>query len=1186
MPRGTRKIPSSEWDAQRARIESLRLRPDLTLQDIIKSMEELHGFQASKAQYIRKLNQWGLSKNSTSEAWQFISHQVRKRELEGKESETFINGKMILNKKVKREISRYAVPAYQDWQTSAPSPEAPHGVCISTPAGEESVFIEYSHIPWFEFQTLIEQQFQLDGTFGISFAATSMPSYVSYDLSNNLSPELTVWSDMATIQPGTILIDPETETQGTSASWWSSQTNNLIGDEHDPSSPTADEANREARSILARSLGVCKDPDSRECISDVCERLEDVMIQMQDGELVKNVKKLYGRDVVDANIQFIGYFVFLSSNNQLADFQADNFLVWINKTKKFAFIERLIRTKTLTAEVLCSELLLSAVRIEDIRVVRTLLTLGADPNTRGNNYTRTTAIEQAIRCGNVEIVRLLLSAGANPNASNPYDKHGMAPLQIAVSRSHSLGLVQILLEAGAKVNVLPTTWFSHTLLEFAAFQGDLELAQCLLRAGATIDLMTDQSITALQAAAMIGSIDSVEMLLIHGADVNVPAGKVHKRAFQAVEMKAISHSFPHCTAPIQFAAERGNTELVQILLEAGADVNGYTTTDEDEELIMGFVFDPDCLDSDDEDEFSIPRTPLQAAVEHGNTLLVRQLLLAGANVSLRGLDSTVLQLASARGDIKLVQLLLKHFADINAPPRKIFKGMTAIQAAAATGKIELAKILINAGADINAAAACNYGRTALQAAVERGHFEMTQMLLSVGADIKDGASPHSGRTCLQAAAVNGDDRMIELLLQAGAEVNAPAAEVFGLTALQAAVERGHITSVHILLSAGADTNAPACMKHGVTALDAAIEEHWPELIKILLEKRANPNGNTSGTPPLIRAVSNGQAQIVQWLIEAGADVNALSSGDLPCSALQEAAADKGDVQIALILLEAQADIDVAAGGMTALDLALLGGDTKYDVARLLLARGADVNPAAGIDIPKSTCIGHLISGCHDPITIPSVLRELISAGADVNRVSINAGFPLERAARIGDVEIVRMLLDAGAQVNGSAKDQHTALQGAVATKNAKLVQVLLDAGADVNAPAGPELGSTALQAAVSTGNVRLVQLLLQHGADVNGPAGRSNGATALQRAAIGGHLKIALLLLQAGAVINAAPSRVNGRMALDAAAEHGRLDVVCLLLKNDREVEGLQMRCNRAAKLATSNGHPVIARLLREHTIS
>ena len=61
----------------------------------------------SKAQYVRKLRQWCLEKNSTKVKWEFAASQVQKRRLEGKETEVIINGRPVPPKKLKKEMARY-----------------------------------------------------------------------------------------------------------------------------------------------------------------------------------------------------------------------------------------------------------------------------------------------------------------------------------------------------------------------------------------------------------------------------------------------------------------------------------------------------------------------------------------------------------------------------------------------------------------------------------------------------------------------------------------------------------------------------------------------------------------------------------------------------------------------------------------------------------------------------------------------------------------------------------------------------------------------------------------------------------------------------------------------------------------------------------------------------------------------
>lgn len=110
--------------------------------------------------------------------------------------------------------------------------------------------------------------------------------------------------------------------------------------------------------------------------------------------------------------------------------------------------------------------------------------------------------------------------------------------------------------------------------------------------------------------------------------------------------------------------------------------------------------------------------------------------------------------------------------------------------------------------------------------------------------------------------------------------------------------------------------------------------------------------------------------------------------------------------------------------------------------------------------------------------------------------------------------------------------------------------------------------------------MKLVELMLKNGANVNAPTNGVKGRTALQAAAERGNVKLVRRLISLGADVNAAASPVT---CLQAAAEHGRLDIVSLLLKNDTETEGMENKCEKAAKLAERNGHIYISKMLGEY---
>src|SRR5689334_13902883 len=87
--------------------------------------------------------------------------------------------------------------------------------------------------------------------------------------------------------------------------------------------------------------------------------------------------------------------------------------------------------------------LVDAVRHDDARAVRTLLTDHVDVNSRYPDGS--TALAWAVYGDNLDVVSLLIAAGADLNAANDY---GETPLSIAC-QNHSLAVVEKLLAAGA-----------------------------------------------------------------------------------------------------------------------------------------------------------------------------------------------------------------------------------------------------------------------------------------------------------------------------------------------------------------------------------------------------------------------------------------------------------------------------------------------------------------------------------------------------------------------------------------------------------------------------------------------------------------------------------------------------------------------------------------------------------------
>lgn len=471
-------------------------------------------------------------------------------------------------------------------------------------------------------------------------------------------------------------------------------------------------------------------------------------------------------------------------------------------------------------------LLVAAAQSDHVEAMR-LLAKGAEPNAVGPDGT--TAIMWAASNGDAELVRALIRAGANVKATNQFGTSAITEASIIGSAS----IIDALLKAGADVNRRNPE--GETPLMAVARSGKVDAARLLIEAGADVNA-TEQfgGQSALMWAAAQSQAEMVKLLAASGASVNA-------RGFiRQWDRKVITEPRPKDLnkggfTPLLYAAREGCVLCARYLVEAGADPD---------------LPDPDRV------------TPLNMALLNLHFEVARYLITAGADVDKWDFyGRTPLYMA----------------ADVSTLPVKGNGAMAVLPSEDSVTALDVARMLLDKGANPN-----------IQLKRRPPYRDVPQ---DRGGDsiLAQGATP------LLRAARAGDAPFVELLLEYGALVDLPSKE--GVTPLMAAagvqfgtrVTRGRnrttegvLATLQLLLDAGADIEARMVTEpKPVVPTGASAAAEYGIRLRGRPSQVPSPRAVPDQTA-LHGAAERGDAQVVKFLVENGADLQAKdASGRTP-----------------------------------------------------------------------------------------------------------------------------------------------------------------------------------------------------------------------------------------------------------------------------------------------------------------
>lgn len=295
-------------------------------------------------------------------------------------------------------------------------------------------------------------------------------------------------------------------------------------------------------------------------------------------------------------------------------------------------------------------------------------------------------------------------------------------------------------------------------------------------------------------------------------------------------------------------------------------------------------------------------------------------------------------------------------------------------------------------------------------------------------------------------------------------------------------------------------------------------------------KRKNLNDWIALFPPLMIAITHGDASVVKTLIQEGADANTVVKNENYNYSALLLAVNGNNPEIVKILIGAGADVNasIEGWGITPLMMA----DT-LEVVQALIGAGANVN--AKDEISEENALFKTDK--------PEIIRALAKAGADVNVRNAWGGYTALMRAVNSDtprIDVIKALAEVGVDVNAKTDLGDTALMIAVSVEepNIDVIKALIAVGANVDEKDGA-FEATALMRAEKP---EVIRVLVKAGAKVN--ARDMMGRTALMIAATADepNMEVIKTLIDLGANVNA-KNYLTGKTIL-AQAENGNVKAI------------------------------------------
>lgn len=505
------------------------------------------------------------------------------------------------------------------------------------------------------------------------------------------------------------------------------------------------------------------------------------------------------------------------------------------------------------------------------------------------------------------------------------------------------------------VDVNSKNSYGDTPLLVAAIYGHFHIIELLIKHGANLNIQRNYDrMTPLMCAAEKGYFDIIKVLIENGAKINMVDNKGNTALYYTIESK--------------------NIRIFELLFSLGAYEGLY---EKSKISLIIHIFYKNFIEGAKfilskweflKNDNAFKEELISRTVEDGNFELTEMLIKYQTNVNTKDKDGrSILKIAVLKGHAKIVELLISNGVDINIQDTIEY---TPLHWAIKTEKLEIAKLLINAGAELNTT---NFEKeTPLLTAWKKSLLEIIKLLINKGANgnIKVNSSDYM----LNYALYFHKLEIAEILIENGADVNVKDDDgKFPLLISCLVWHKDHEESLKIfklLISKGADLNSVT--EDGKSILSYALEHYRDIEAKHLINNGANINfKDKTGKTPFDYAIKYSyDAEVIKLLLPKVENIFQ------------------------------QKDFDIF------LKNAIL--ESKIEIARLFIKMGANVKSVISTTFENGDTL-LIAAACESKI---NVVEFLINIGANVNEKNEkNGDTPLHGTCRKTDDDIIKDILD-------------------------------------------------------------------------------------------------------------------------------------------------------------------------------